>query len=418
VNPRNSLISTLVIGSALLATGCTTMSTPPAPVVAAPAPAAAAAPPPAWQQGRTADQATSPLAPIAGKLTVTPASDIPLNKLKLPPGFKAEIWATGMPGGRAMAQGDNGKIYLGTRGIGRVYEVSDNGATRSVRTVVDKLNQPAGVEYRKGALYVMAIDKVLRFDGIATNPNATAVDMTAAFNLPKEQHHNWKYIRFGPDDKLYVPFGAPCNICEQPPEYAQIRRYNPDGSGMEVLARGVRNTVGFDFHPVTKELWFTNHARDWMGDDSPDDTLNKLSGVGQNFGFPYCHVGNIPDKDIKKANPCDGVAQPVAAMGPHVAVMGVHFYTGNMFPAAYKNAMFVARKGSWNRTKKSGYDVVMVTANADGSNAKTTPFITGFMDERDNSFWGRPAYMLQMKDGSLLVSDEQLGAIYRISYGG
>jgi glucose/arabinose dehydrogenase len=418
VNPRNSLISTLVIGSALLATGCTTMSTPPAPVVAAPAPAAAAAPPPAWQQGRTADQATSPLAPIAGKLTVTPASDIPLNKLKLPPGFKAEIWATGMPGGRAMVQGDNGKIYLGTRGIGRVYEVSDNGSARSVRTVIDKLNQPAGVEYRKGALYVMAIDKVLRFDGIATNPNAAAVDMTAAFNLPKEQHHNWKYIRFGPDDKLYVPFGAPCNICEQPPEYAQIRRYNPDGSGMEVLARGVRNTVGFDFHPVTKELWFTNHARDWMGDDSPDDTLNKLSGVGQNFGFPYCHVGNIPDKDIKKANPCDGVAKPVAAMGPHVAVMGVHFYTGNMFPAAYKNAMFVARKGSWNRTKKSGYDVVMVTANADGSNAKTTPFITGFMDERDNSFWGRPAYMLQMKDGSLLVSDEQLGAIYRISYGG
>jgi glucose/arabinose dehydrogenase len=416
MNIRKGFVSTLGLVGTLFAAGCTTMSTPSAPVVVAPFLSAPVQQ--MWQQGRAAEMASSPLAPIAGKLTVTPASEIPLNKLKLPPGFKAEIWATGMPGGRAMVHGENGKIYLGTRGIGRVYEVSDNGASRSVRTVIDKLNQPAGVEYRKGSLYVMAIDKVLRFDGIGSNPNAAPVDMTAAFNLPKEQHHNWKYIRFGPDDKLYVPFGAPCNICEQPPEYAQIRRYNPDGSGMEVLARGVRNTVGFDFHPVTKELWFTNHGRDWMGDDSPDDTLHRLSASGQNFGFPYCHMGNMPDKDIIKANPCAGVTPPVQRMGPHVAVMGVHFYTGNMFPAAYKNAMFVARKGSWNRTKKSGYDVVMVQANADGSNVKVTPFITGFMDESDNSFWGRPAYMWQLKDGSLLVSDEQLGAIYRITYGG
>jgi glucose/arabinose dehydrogenase len=389
--------------SALLFTGCAATGMP-APV----------APPPLWQQGRTSDQANSPLAPLAGKLTVNAAADIPLSNLKLPPGFKAEVWATGMPGGRAMSRGENGKIHMGTRGIGRVYEVTDNGSTR--RVVIDKLNQPAGVEYRKVSCYVTAIDKVLRFDGIATNPSAAPVDLTAAFNLPPEQHHNWKYIRFGPDDKLYVPFGAPCNICEQPLGYAQIRRYNADGSGMEVLARGVRNTVGFDFHPVTKELWFTNHGRDWMGDDSPDDTLNKLSGSGQNFGFPYCHSGTIADRDFPKANACDGVTKPVALMGPHTAVMGVHFYTGNMFPAEYKNAMLVARKGSWNRTQKSGYDVVMVRANADGSNAQTTPFISGFMDSATDDFWGRPAYMMQMDDGALRVSDEQMGAIYRISY--
>jgi glucose/arabinose dehydrogenase len=377
---------------------------------------APAAPAPAWKQGMPAAMANSTLAPLAGKLTVTPAADIPIDKIKLPPGFKAEIWATGLPGGRAMARGDDGKIYVGTRGLGRVYEVSDNGSQRSVRTVIDKLNQPAGVAFRQGSLYVMAIDKVLRFDGIEKNPAAAPVDMTAAFKLPPLQHHNWKYLSFGPDGKLYVPFGAPCNICEPGAEYAQIRRYNADGSGMEVIATGVRNTVGFDWHPVTKELWFSDHGRDWMGDDTPDDELNRMPKTGLNFGFPYCHATGVPDRDMKKDKPCDGVTLPVANMGPHAAVMGVTFYTGNMFPAEYKNTLFVARKGSWNRTKKLGFDVVSVNTDAEGKSAKVTPFLTGFKDDADNSFWGRPAYMLQMPDGALLVSDEQLGAIYRISY--
>jgi glucose/arabinose dehydrogenase len=364
-----------------------------------------------------AAMANSTLAPLAGKLTVTPAADIPIDKIKLPPGFKAEIWATGLPGGRAMARGDDGKIYVGTRGLGRVYEVSDNGSQRSVRTVIDKLNQPAGVAFRQGSLYVMAIDKVLRFDGIEKNPAAAPVDMTAAFKLPSEPHHNWKYIAFGPDGKLYVPFGAPCNICELPTqEYAQIRSYNPDGSGMQVLATGVRNSVGFDWHPVTKELWFSNHGRDWQGDDSPNDTMHRLSRTGINAGFPYCHEGRLPDTDVKKANACQGVEPPVAMMGPHAATMGVTFYTGGMFPAEYRNVLFNARKGSWNRTRKIGYDVVMVKAGADGSNARVEPFMTGFMDEATQTFWGRPAYLMQMPDGALLVSDEQLGAIYRISY--
>ena len=403
-------------GAALLLAACQSMS-PQATAPAAPA-AAAPAPPPAWQQGRTPDQASSKLAPHAGRMTATPASEIPVSNFKLPPGFKAEVWATGIPGGRAMARGEGGKIYVGTRAIGRVYEITDNGTQRTSRVVVDKLTQPAGVAIKDGSLYVMAIDKVLRFDGIEKNPNAAPVDMTAAFKLPKEQHHNWKYIAFGPDGKLYVPFGAPCNICVPPSdEYAQIRRYNADGSGMEVIARGVRNTVGFAWHPVTKELWFTDHGRDWMGDDGPEDELNVLAKAGNNYGFPYCHANGVPDKDIKKANPCDGVTLPVTNMGPHAAAMGVLFYTGSMFPAEYRNAMFVARKGSWNRTQKFGFDVVTVRPAADNKGAKVEPFMTGFLDPATDSFSGRPAYLLQLPDGSLLVSDEQLGAIYRITYG-
>ncbi len=390
-----------------------TASAPAAP--AAPA-AAAAAPPPAWQQGRTAAQASSTLAPVAGKLTVTPAAEIPIASFQLPPGFKAEIWATGMPGARAMARGADGKIYIGTRGIGRVYEVTDAGAQRTSRVVVDKLVQPSGVAFANGSLYVMAIDKVLRYDGIETNSGVAAVDMTAAFKLPKEQHHNWKYIAFGPDNKLYVPFGAPCNICEPGPEYAQIRRYNADGSGMEVIARGVRNTQGFTWHPTTKEMWFTDHGRDWMGDDTPEDELNRMPAAGANFGFPYCHANGVVDGDFKKDKACDGVTLPVQTMGPHAAAMGAHFYTGNMFPAEYQNMLFVARKGSWNRTKKFGYDVVTVKVDADGKNPKITPFMTGFLNPANDSFSGRPTYFLQMPDGALLVTDEQLGAIYRISY--
>lgn len=390
------------------------------PAAPAPAPMAAATPapppPPAWQQGRPASMADSRLAPVAGKNTVTPASDIPLDKLKLPPGFKIEIWSTGTPGVRAMSRGASGKIYAGTRGLGRVYEISDNGKERTSRVVVDKLDQPAVVMH-KGNLYVMAVDKALRFDGIEKNPNVAPVDMTAAFKLPPQKHHNWKYLRFGPDGKLYVPFGAPCNICALPTdEYAQIRRYNADGTGMEVIATGVRNTQGFDWHPVTKQLWFTDHGRDWLGDDGPEDELNRLSKTGQFFGFPYCHAGGIPDPDIKKDDACKGVTLPVRTMGPHAANMGLHFYTGKMFPAKYRNVAFVARKGSWNRTTKSGYDVVTVNADAQGRNPVMTPFITGFADPAANTFWGRPTYFLQMPDGALLLADEQMGAIYRISY--
>ena len=375
-------------------------------------------PPPAWHQGKPAAMAESKLAPHAGKMTETPASDIPISKLKLPAGFKAEIWATGLPGGRAIAVSDDGKkVYVGTRVIGRVYEVSDEGSKRSVRVVADKLTQPAGVALKDGNLYVFAIDKVLRFDGITKNADAKPEDMTAKFDLPPEQHHNWKYIAFGPDGKLYVPFGAPCNICEPPSkEYAQIRRYNADGSGKEVIATGVRNSVGFDWHPKTKELWFTDHGRDWAGDKGFEDELNKISKTGQNFGFPYCHANGQPDPDVKKAKACEGVTRPVLLMGPHAAVMGIKFYTGKMFPSEYQNTAFVVRKGSWNREKPFGFDVVNVRVGEDGK-ASIRNFASGWQEGGEGyKFWGRPAYVAQMPDGALLVSDEQVGAIYRISY--
>ena len=372
---------------------------------------------PAWQQGRPPAMADSKLAPLAGRNTETPASEIPIGKVKLPKGFTAEIWATGMPGGRAMARGDSGKIYMGTRGLGRVYEVTDEGSRRTSRVVVDKLTQPAGVAMHGDSLYVFAIDKVLRFDGIENNPNVQPVDLTDRFNLPPQQHHNWKYIAFGPDGKLYVPFGAPCNICEPPPEYAQIRRYNADGSGMEVIARGVRNTQGFTWHPSTKQLWFTDHGRDWMGDKGPEDELNRITKVGLNFGYPYCHAKGVLDAEIKKKDACQGVTLPVTTMGPHAAAMGVIFYTGSMFPKEYQNTMFIARKGSWNRAVKFGFDVANVRPSKDGRKATVKPFMTGFLeDPKAAKFWGRPAYLLQMPDGSMLVSDEQLGAIYRVSY--
>jgi len=372
----------------------------------------------AWKQGMTPEQASSTLAPLAGKLTVTPAADIPVSKFKLPAGFKVELWATGIPGSREIAEGDNGKYYVGTRGIGRVYEVTDKGNERTSRVVIDKLNQPSGVAYKDGTLFVASVEKILRFDGIASKPDVAPVDVTAAFQLPADHvHHNWKYLRFGPDGKLYMPVGAPCNICDvKASDFATIRRYNPDGSGMEVVATGVRNSHGLDWHPETKELWFSNHGRDWMGDDTPNDTLNRMTKVGLNFGFPHCHQGNVADPDVKKDNACMGVEKPVALMGPHAAAMGVQFYTGSMFPAEYKNVAFVARKGSWNRSVKSGFDVVTVRAAPDGHGAKIEPFMTGFLDSATQEFFGRPTFFHQMKDGALLISDEQVGAIYRVSY--
>jgi glucose/arabinose dehydrogenase len=372
---------------------------------------------PVWKQGMSDRDAKSALAPHPGKNTVTPVSDIPVERLRVPPGFKVEIWASGMPGGRMMARGPRGKVYVGTRGLGRVYEITDERGTRTSRVLVDKLTQPNGLAFNGNSLYVFAIDKVLRYDNVESNASVQPVDMTAAFKLPPKQHHNWKFLAKGPDGKLYVPFGAPCNICEVEPEYAQIRRYNFDGSGMEVVARGVRNTVGFDFHPVTRELWFTDNGRDWAGPDGPEEELNRVTRVGEFFGFPYCHANGIPDQDVKKANACQGVTMPVTLLGPHTAALGMRFYTGGMFPNDYRNSILVARHGSWNRRPLTGFDVVRVTVGNDGRNARVEPFLTGFLDAGKDSFWGRPADVMVMPDGAVLVSDDQNGAIYRVSYG-
>ncbi len=392
---------------------------PAAPAPAAPA-AAAPAPPPAWKQGIPKSMENSTLSPHATPMTVTAPDKITLDKLKVPEGFKVELWAHGMPGVRMMARGDKGTVFAGTRAIGRVYVITDKDGKREHKVLAQGLVQPNGVAFKDGALYIAAINKVLRYDGIEGKlDNLPApVDLTDKFNLPPEQHHGWKFLAFGPDGKLYIPIGSPCNVCEiNTGMHGQIRRYNADGSGMEIVARGVRNSVGFDFHPVTKELWFTDNGRDWAGNDGPQDELNRVSTkqIGAHYGFPFCHAQGIADPDIKKPDACAGVVKAAALMGPHAAALGMRFYTGGMFPAAYKNVAFVARRGSWNRDQKFGYDVVMATTSPNGT-ATLKPFLTGFKDDKANTFWGRPVDVLQMPDGALLVADEHNGAIYRISY--
>ncbi len=356
-----------------------------------------------------------PVPPIA-----TGAAKLPLDKIKLPEGFKAELWSSGHPGARSMVMGAKGTMFMGTRAIGRVYAIVEKDGKREAKILLQGLTQPNGLAFRDGSLYVFAINKVLRYDNIEDHLDKAPepVELTAAYNLPPEIHHNWKYVDFGPDGKMYVQVGANCNICEiNPGVHGQIRRYNADGTGMEIVARGVRNTVGFDWHPQTKELWFTDNGRDWAGNDGPQDELNRIpkGKEGANFGFPYCHANGIADPDVKRPDPCAGVVMPAALTGPHAAGLGIKFYTGAMFPETYQGVAFIARRGSWNREEKFGYDVVV--ARIKGDKATIEPFMTGLLDPKTNAFFGRPAYVYPMKDGSLLVSDEQNGAVYRITYG-
>lgn len=373
------------------------------------------APVPGWQQGRPDSLAASPLAPNAPKLTVTPPAQVPVGRLTLPPGFKAEVYAHGMPGARMMAVGANGTLFIGTRTIGRVYAVSMEGGQAKVRTIASGLNNPNGIAFRDGALYVVAINRVLRFDGIEGKLDApgTPVDLTAAFDLPTEEHHGWKFTTFGPDGKLYMQVGAPCNICSvDESRHAVLLRFNPDGTGREVVAQGVRNSVGMAHHPVTGQLWFSNNGRDWAGEDEPEDTLGVVQKVGEHFGFPYCHMGSMQDPEIK-GRECSEFSAPALRLGAHTAALGMRFYTGDMFPAEYRNSMFIARHGSWNRTQRVGYDVVRVSLDAQGK-PTMHPFLGGLLE--GNDFLGRPTDVQQLPDGSLLVSDEQMGAIYRITY--
>jgi len=358
------------------------------------------------------------LRPHPPRLTVTPPDQVPTARLRVPEGFRVELWASGMPGIRAMVRGEGGTIFAGTRVIGRVYAIRDLGDRREGRVLVQGLTQPSGVAIRDGALYVSALSRILRYDNIEANLESPPqpVDLSAAFALPPETHHAWKHIQFGPDGRLYVPVGAPCNFCTvEEDRHAVILRFNPDGSGREVVARGVRNTVGFDFHPETGQLWFTNHGRDWAGNDLPPDTLHVVTRIGAHHGFPYC-VGDWRDPGIPGDRRCEEFQAPVAALGPHVAPIQTVWARTTSFPEAYRNRLFIALRGSWNRERLSGYEVV--TVRFEGDRAIVEPFLTGLRDDQANSFHGRPAGLLFLPDGSLLVSDEQNGAIYRISYAG
>ena len=342
---------------------------------------------------------------------------LPIDRIRLPPGFAIEV-AARVPNARAMTWGAEGTLFVGSVN-GLVHAVSfPAGRPPAVRVVARGLREPAGVAFRDGALYVSAVSRILRFDDIekklAQLPYSPPPPVTVRDDLPRETHHGWKFIAFGPDGKLYVPVGAPCNICEPDPDrYANIMRMNADGSGPEVFARGVRNTVGFAWHPETRELWFTDNGRDRLGDDVPPDELNRAPRAGLHFGYPYCHGGTLADPEFGKRRPCTDFTPPAQNLGPHVAALGMRFYTGAMFPPAYRNQVFIAEHGSWNRSTKIGYRVALVRLQG-GKAVSYEAFAEGWL--QGESAWGRPADVLVLPDGSLLVSDDHAGAIYRITY--
>ncbi len=351
--------------------------------------------------------------------TRSPASgsqDVPLNTIRLPDGFEISIYASDVAGARSMALSPNGTLFVGTR-VGEVYAIVDRNRDNKadeVITVAHGLRMPNGVAFREGALYVAEVSRILRYDDIETHLTNPPTPMVVNDTFPSDRHHGWKFIRFGPDGQLYVPVGAPCNVCERGDErYATIMRMNPDGTGLEIFARGVRNSVGFDWHPETKTLWFTDNGRDWLGDDVPPDELNHAPRKGLHFGFPYCHAGEISDPEFGKKHSCGKFVSPAVKLGPHVAAIGMRFYTGTMFPERYRNQIFIAEHGSWNRSTPIGYRVTLVRLEANRAVAYEV-FAEGWL--QGNEAWGRPADVLVMPDGALLVSDDRAGVIYRIIY--
>ncbi|HWD36896.1 MAG TPA: sorbosone dehydrogenase family protein [Casimicrobiaceae bacterium] len=340
-----------------------------------------------------------------------------MDRIRLPAGFTIEVVARA-PGAREMTFGRKGTLFVGSN-RGDVYAITlgGNGADAKVRTIASGLRQPVGVAFRDGALYVSAVSRILRFDDVEARLDDPPKPVVVSDAFPTDGAHGWKFIAFGPDGKLYVPVGAPCNICEPDRNrYANIMRMNADGSGLEVYARGIRNTVGFDWDPVTKALWFTNNGRDNMGDDVPPDTLAVASRPGADFGYPYCHAGNIPDPEFGKKRSCSEFAPPAQRLGAHVAALGMRFYTGSQFPAQYRNQIFIAEHGSWNRSSKIGYRVTLVRLDADRKPVAYEPFAEGWL--QGQRAWGRPADVEVAPDGSLLIADDNAGAIYRVRYRG
>jgi glucose/arabinose dehydrogenase len=317
-----------------------------------------------------------------------------------------------------MALSPGGVLFVGTRSKGAVYAVVDRDRDARADEVIPLargLNMPNGVAFRNGSLYVAEVSRVLRFDGIEKRLKDPPEPVVVKDDFPQEPSHGWKFIRFGPDGKLYVPVGAPCNVCEsKDPLFASIARMNSDGTGLEIFARGVRNSVGFDWHPKTRELWFTDNGRDMLGDDMPPDELNRAPRSGLHFGFPYCHGINVADPEFGRGKDCRTFVPPVQELGPHVAALGMRFYTGTAFPPEYHHHIFIAEHGSWNRTKPLGYRVTLVRLGPDNKSASYEVFAEGWLGPE--GAWGRPVDVLVMPDGALLVSDDHAGAIYRISF--
>jgi glucose/arabinose dehydrogenase len=364
--------------------------------------------------GRPDNEAAQRLAPMVAPPLPASPDKLPIAKLKVPAGFNIEVYAAGMANARSMALGDKGTVFVGSRLVDKVYAIVNKDGKREVKVLASGLYRPNGVAFHNGTLYIAELSKISKIDhveDVLDNPPKPTVIYD---NLPKDEAHGWKFIAIGPDDKLYLPVGQPGNNVLHDDAHGQIRRINLDGTGAEVVAFGVRNSVGFDWNPENKQMYFTDNGRDWLSEDVPEDELNRVVKVGEDFGAPYCYQGNIPDPEFGWGHSCSEFTPPVGLMGPHAAALGFRFYTGNMFPKSYRNAIILARHGSWNRSKKFGGDVVVVKLDKDGKVKSIEPLITGFLE--NNSYVGRPVDVMLLKDGSILVSDDWNGAVYRVSY--
>ncbi|MEQ9309599.1 MAG: PQQ-dependent sugar dehydrogenase [Balneolaceae bacterium] len=352
--------------------------------------------------------------------------NLSLGFLKSPSGFVIEEFSDQVPGARQLAVSPSGVIYVGTRKTGengKVYAVVDRDndfKADTVYTIISGLRMPNGVAFKDGDLYVAEVSKIWKFENIEDDLKNPSKPILINDDYPTETSHGWKYIAFGPDEKLYVPVGAPCNVCnneEENPIYATLTRINSDGTNREIIAHGIRNTVGFTWHPESQNLWFTDNGRDWLGDDTPPGELNELTEEGQHFGFPFLHASSVWDPEfgeIGKERESE-FTKPKQELGPHVAPLGLLFYTGEMFPTHYKNQAFIAEHGSWNRSEKIGYRIMMVSFDDSGNAISYEPFITGFL-QTEEDIRGRPVSIVQLNDGSLLISDDYAGKIFRVTY--
>lgn len=349
-------------------------------------------------------------------------TDLPIDSLQLPDGYRIDVFAEGLTNARSMDYSPNGTLFVGTRGEGKVYALRDlDGDYRADTTflLAEDLNMPNGVAFRDGDLYVAEVSRILKFTDIENKLAEPGPPEVIYDEFPTEKHHGWKFISFGPDGKLYVPVGAPCNICESEDEvFASITRMNPDGTDLEVVQHGVRNTVGFTWHPEDQKLWFTDNGRDMLGDDIPACELNHATADGQHFGYPYCHQGDLPDEEFGEGKDCANYVAPTQNLGAHVAPLGLEFYQAGMFPTASQSSILIAEHGSWNRSKKSGYRIMQVTLDEQQRAISYKPFITGWLDEKEDDAWGRPVDLEYLPDGSLLISDDFADAIYRVTYEG
>lgn len=340
-----------------------------------------------------------------------------LDKIQLPKGFSISVYAE-VPDARSLCVSQSGTVFAGTRDD-KVFAIPDknnDGKADTVYQIASGLKSANGVAFKDGSLYIGAGSTIYKMENIESNLSDPPRPSVVYDQFPSDAHHGLRYISFGPDNKLYVGVGAPCNVCiPDKSYYGTICRINPDGTGFEIFASGVRNSVGFDWNPGTKEMWFTDNGRDNMGDTIPNDELNKASQPGMNFGFPYCHQGNVPDPEFGKQKNCSDFTPPVKLLGAHVASLGMAFNKENKFSPEYKNAIFIAEHGSWNRSVPVGYQVIILKMDANGNPMNPEPFAEGWL-QNQKEVNGRPVDVIFLRDGSLLVSDDYNGVIYKISY--